>query len=165
MAINQNRKTYDFNSVGQTSAKYRKDWKDPAANFPIGIRTPLRFGYGNDGVFKMSTDLATQVRDNFRNMIATNWGERLMLNDFGGNLAELAFEMGNEEGDLEAIARVQATIDKYMPFIKPSTFEPFNEASEIDTTGLTKIGVRISYTIEGLGTDLYQDEIIIYSAG
>ena len=165
MAINQDRKTYNFNSVGQTSAKYKKEFRNPTENFPIGIRTPLQLGYGNDGVFKMSTDLATQVRDNFRNMISTNWGERLMLNDFGANLEELAFEMGTEEGDLEAVARIQATINKYMPFINPTTFESFNEASEISEGGLAKIGVRVTYTIEGLGQDLYQDEIIIYSAG
>ena len=165
MAINQDRKTYDFNSVGQTSAKFKKQFREPTENFPIGIRTPLRLGYGNDGIFKMSTDLSIQVRDNFRNMISTNWGERLMLNDFGANLMELAFEMGSEEADLEAVARIHATVKKYMPFINLTTFEPFNEPSEIAEGGLAKIGVRITYTITGFGPDQYQDEIIIYSAG
>ena len=161
----QSRKLYDFSSVGQTTSKFKSEFNNPAADFPIGILTPLRFGYENDGIFKMSKDLITQVRDNFRNMLATNWGDRLMLYDFGANLSELSFEMGNESGDMEAIVRIKNSIDKYMPFIIPQTFESFSEASQTPNAGVEKVGIRITYSISNLSSENFVDEVIIYSAG
>jgi hypothetical protein len=161
----QSRKLYDFSSVGQTTSKFKSEFDNPVADFPIGILTPLRLGYENDGIFKMSKDLITQVRDNFKNMLATNWGDRLMLYDFGANLSELSFEMGNESGDMEAIVRIKNSIDKYMPFIIPQTFETFSEASQTPSEGVGKVGIRITYSISNLSSENFVDEVIIYSAG
>lgn len=161
----QDKKVYDFASVGETTQVYKNKFSDPTEDFPVGIVTPLQLGYGNDGLFRMSKDVVTQVRDNFRNMLSTNWGERLMLYDFGANLAEMAFELGSEGSDLEAVTRIKRTIDKYMPFITPLTFESFSEPLEYPGGGLAKIGIRVSYSVEKLGPDKFIEEVIIYTAG
>ena len=163
---NQNRKTYDFNSVGQTSISARSSFVTTESEVsPIGIVTPLQLGRGSDGLFRMSKDLVTQVRDNFRNMLSTNWGERLMLHDFGANLTELAFELGSDTADLEAVMRIKATTEKYMPFIRLETFESFTEDSPYGTTGLALVGIRVTYTVHSISEQQFAEEVIIYSAG
>lgn len=164
MAV-QDRKIYDFSSVGTTEVEFRQSIINTRLNLPIGIVTPLRLGYGNAGLLKMNTNVTKQVRDNFRNMLATNWGDRLILYDFGANLKELAFELTNESVELEAISRIRRCVDKYMPFITLHTFQSFNVPSLTDPNGVAKIGVRISYSIKRLGHEVFQDEVIIYAVG
>lgn len=160
----QDAKIYDFASVGETTVNIQKQYQSAEADvFPIGIMTPIQMGYGNAGLFKMSTNLLHQIRDNFRNMLSTNWGDRLMLYDFGANLEELTFELGNSNTDTEAIARIRRTTEKYMPFVRLVTFQPFDEPLE-HNTGMAKIGVRITYQVEGF-SDMLIEEIILYSAG
>ena len=162
---NREAKTYDFVSAGQSDTSFKKQFSKPIEDQrPIGILTPITFGHSNDGLFKMSKNLRDQIRDNFRNMLSTNWGDRLMLYDFGANLAELAFEMGNEAGDLEAIARIKKTTEKYMPFIVLETFKSFN-GPVADNSGMSKIGVTVTYSVNRFPGDKFMEEVVIYSGG
>ena len=162
--MGQNRKTYDFASVGELETDFKDRLVETTAGFPIGIKTPIELGYGNVGPFKMHTDLALQIRDNFRNMLQTNHGDRVMLPDFGANLEELAFELSSEEGDTMAINRIRKSTEKYMPFVKLLTFESIKEAPE-GSSGVASVGVRVVYSVPTIGTDQYGVEVIIYSAG
>ena len=162
--MSQNRKTYDFASVGETQVEFQNRLVDPALNLPIGIKTPLELSYGSSGPFKMRTDLGKQIRDNFLNMLSTNYGDRLMLTDFGANLEELAFELGSEGGDLQAVARIKRTTQKYMPFINLDTFEPITEKDGSGST-LAKVGVRVTYSVPSIDLRNQVVEVIIYSGG
>lgn len=112
-------------------------------------------------LFAMHTDLGRQIADNFRNMIATNHGERMGLHDFGGNLLELAFELTTESADVAAVRRIKATTEKYMPFIQLETFEPFRE--EPLPQYLAKSGVRIIYSVPSLNLTKQAIEVVIYA--
>ena len=161
----QDRKVYDFASVGTTVTQFTHQTVDKQRGIPIGIATPVQLGYGNAGLLKMSQSLVSQVKDNFRNMLATNWGDRLVLYDFGANLEELAFELSSENVELEAVARIKRTTEKYMPFITLHTFQSFNEPSMLAKGGLAKIGVRVTYSIKNFGAQIHTDEVIIHAAG
>lgn len=166
MTVIQDRKVYDFSSVGTKVLDFQKNVLDRIDPRPIGILTPVALGYGESGLLRMSMDVTQQVRDNFRNMVSTNWGDRLILYDFGANLEELAFELTNENVEMEAVARIKRTTEKYMPFITLHTFQSFNEPSKLSAGGgLANIGVRITYSIKNLGQTTYTDEVIIHSAG
>jgi phage baseplate assembly protein W len=165
MATIQDRKVYDFSSVGTKTIDFRKNVLERSNPRPIGILTPISLGYGQSGLLKMSRDLVTQVRDNFRNMLSTNWGDRLVLYDFGANLEELAFELTSEGVELEAIARIKRTTEKYMPFITLHTYQTFNEPSKMQRGGMANVGVRVTYSIQNFGPTTYTDEVIIHCAG
>lgn len=160
---NQERKVYSFKSVGETKPERDKRAQDRTLDLPIGIKTPMRLSAGNFALFDMHTDLASQIRDNFRNMVATNHGERLSIYDFGGNLLPLAFELGADDVDSQAIRRITATTEKYMPFISLETFEPFRENSE--DGNLAKIGVRVTYSIPSIQVTNQAVEALIYAVG
>jgi len=129
----------DFKSVGERSSASKFQ---PIANeTPIGIKTPLRFGNKNDGIFAMHFNIADQIQDNFRNLLLTNHGDRLGRYDFGANIKELCFEHNHDTFDAEAILRIRDAVNKYMPFIEPATFE------SKPTAGLNGIIERVDITI------------------
>jgi phage baseplate assembly protein W len=148
------RKVYNFSSVGQLESKVR-DVQSVVSPNPIGISTPIRFGTSEKGTFDMHIDLAKQIRDNFRNMIATNHGERLIYQDFGANLKSLVFELGTEEADNIALQRIVKTTSKYMPFVTLNTFEPVSLGS--DGYGNARTKVVINYSVPSL---FLKDQVI-----
>lgn len=162
----QVRKKYDFSSVGELKEdldKTRSQRSKDSEQRPIGIKLPLSFGDSSDGLLSMHYDIDSALSDNFRNMIMTNHGERLGLYDFGANLAELAFELGTDEFDSEAIRRIRRTTEKYMPFIQLLTFEPLVDRNDIKE--VAKVGVRITYRVSALSQKDRVIEALVYTAG
>jgi len=161
--VAQVRKTYDFKSVGQTQAAYDENVDDTAAVVPIGIRTPISFADGKSSMFGMSYNLEDQIRDNIRNLLATNSGERLMMGDLGANLLGLALELTSEDTDIVAAQRISATVEKYMPYVTLEDFEPSIEKSEDDN--VIQSQVRIKYSVPSLGLTDQFVVVIIFTAG
>ena len=156
-------KKYSFQSVGELDVDLRaREAIAEIEKLPIGIKTPMELGR-DDSFLKMHKNYPDSIADNFRNMIMTNWGERLGHYDFGGNLTELAFEIGNETGDAKAMARISATTKKYMPFITLVDFEPYIEKNDGNSMG--KIGIRVAYTVPQLDNKKRAIEVLIYAAG
>ena len=161
----RNRKVYSFKSVGEDAAERRKfrDEQIAARNkTAFGIKTPLQLANAGTEFLKMNYSMADQVSDNFRNLILTNYGERLGLPDFGANLMELAFELQSEDGQKEAIERISRAAGKYMPYLVPNTFEAL--VDHFDNETVAKVGVRISYSIPKLQVRNRILEVIIYTA-
>ncbi len=159
----QERRVYSFSSVGETESDFNDRFRDPNEDVPIGIKTPMELCTNAGSLFEMHTEILKVVRDNFRNMLATNHGERFMLNDFGANLLPLAFELGSETIDAQALRNITATTQKYMPYIMLETFEPLRFNS--DSGDLAQIGIRVGFSIPALGVTDQAIETIIYAVG
>ena len=99
-------------------------------------------------MFKMSVDLEDQIRDNLRNLISTNHGERLMLNDFGANLKELAYDLTSEDVISEALSRISIAVSKYMPFVELENLEVDIVRSDDGDSVLNKI--KITYSVPSI---------------
>jgi phage baseplate assembly protein W len=156
------RKVYNFSSVGELDSA-RREVQSVVSPNPIGISTPVRFGTSEKGTFDMHVDLAKQIRDNFRNMIATNHGERLVYQDFGANLKSLVFELGTEQADSLALQRISNTTRKYMPFVTLNTFEPVQLGG--DGFGNAKTKVVITYSVPSLFLTDQSVEVIFTYGG
>lgn len=161
--MSQETKVYDFASVGQTLDQYKESLVSLAPNKPIGIATPIRMSSANSSLLQMHTNLGLQIKDNLRNMLATNHGERLMLGDYGGNLLPLAYELGTESADTAAVARISATVNKYMPYVSLITFEPIRETS-LDGA-LARVGVRVQFNVPSLSIGEQTVEAMVLSVG
>ena len=160
-----NVKVYDFTSVGELTADFEKRRKRDAHERQtiVGIKTPVQFSNKDTAIFKMNTTLLDQIKDNFRNLLQTNHGERLGHYDFGANLLELCFELGDESTDTEAMSRIIRTTQKFMPFVVLRSFAPFNE--RVDNEHTAKIGIRLTYDIPALRSVENQIEVLLYIAG
>lgn len=153
-----------FKSVGKTVDILRKESSVSGSISPIGFKTPLNFGNSSEGVFAMHMSLADQLHDNLRNLILTNWGERVALYDFGANLRELVTEFTTSENfDTDAISRIATAISKWMPFVQPQDFVSFTDKENNKNTAIIRI--RITYDIPLLNIAGKSLEVTLYAIG
>lgn len=153
-----------FKSVGKSLVSTQAEATATRVITPIGIKTPLRFG--NTALFEMHTDLFDQIRDNLRNLIMTNWGERLGLYDFGGNLTELAAErLAREDYDQEVAFRIKAAVDKWMPYVYLQEMLPLDLADDpVRQSPVPHLTVRsylVSYEVPSINSNKQSLEIIV----
>lgn len=131
---------------------------------PIGIVTPLRVGQKNDGIFAMHTSLEDCIHDNFRNLMQTNYGERVGLYDFGANLRELSLELSRDVFENEAAARIKRSVTKYMPFINLRTLET-NIDHSASNSHLGSVLFKITYDVPNRNILGKRLDVIIWVAG
>jgi phage baseplate assembly protein W len=161
--MSNNRKVYSFKSVGQKQNDFDEQQIDVIRQTPVGILTPISFAQSGGTLFSMSFDVATQIKDNLKNLILTNRGERLMMTDLGANLQSLVYEYGNEDVVNQVILNISNTVKKYMPFVELQDFESRVENSiNGNTIGVT---VRVTYSVPSIGVTNQAVEAVIYTAG
>jgi phage baseplate assembly protein W len=86
----------------------------------IGITLPIT--NGNTGMFAQSTSSFGQVKSNFKNLILTKKGERLMQPQFGTDLYRILFEnITDNTLDNARLTVVEAT-ERWMPFLEVVEF-------------------------------------------
>lgn len=151
-----------FKSVG-TTRKERQENALDSTSLPIGIKTPLQPG-GDEGIFKMNYNLPDQIHDNIRNLLLTNWGERLGLYDFGANLRPLLSEYVSQDSfDAQAVERISAAVSRWMPYVSLENF-----LSEVDRNANTSSGgtavvrLTITYSIPTLNVVNRALEVTMY---
>lgn len=161
MATRQDRKQYSFKSVGDLTENVIEE-RYNATPTPVGIKTPLQLGNGTN-IYKMHYSLQDQIRDNLRNLILTNKGERLARPDFGANLLELVTELGSENADQKAMIRIKNTARKYLPFVTLVGFA--TEVDHFDNKDVAKVNLFITYTIPRISNKQHGLKITLYNAG
>jgi len=130
---------------------------------PIGIKTPLRKATKQGQLFDQHFDIESDVIDNFKNMLMTNYGERLMYPDFGANLISLLNErVSSDEWDQQASRLITNTVQKYMPQISLGGITTKIMQSKND--GFSHLNLIVLFSIPRLGIQNRQLEINITSA-
>ena len=161
-----NSRTFKFKSVGETIEEYGQTRRQGiSARPPIGIKTPLAIDYDFGNLFEMHYDKASLIKDNFKNLILTNHGERVGMYDFGANLQELVMELGSDNADSEAMKRITTATKKYMPFITLHNFETFNTPRDGSSGGTAMNGIRITYSAPVAGINQQAMEVVLYMGG
>lgn len=155
--------TFNFKSSGITAEKVRDQDTRPYVPKQIGIKTPVRFDDQGPEFVAVHESIKDQLHDNLINLILTNHGERLGLPDFGANLMELCFELQTQQGNDEAIKRINAAVTKYMPYVIPKKFQPVVE--NFNNKEVAKVGMKMTYDIPRLGVQDRGLEVLLYVAG
>lgn len=152
--------TISFKSVGRTADVMIAETPS-VTTLPIGIKTPLQLGRRGEGIFAMHFDLGEQIKDNLRNLLLTNKGERLCLWDFGANLRELTTEFASgDEFDNEATRRIKEAVNRWMPYVTLVSYVPTTENTQNVKTGI--ISFKITYDVPTLGLRDQALEISLY---
>ena len=152
--------TYSFKSVGKTKLQRESEQLEQTL-IPYGIKTPLTLGSNGEGIFSMNFNIADQLADNLRNLLLTNWGERLGQYYFGANLRPLVTEFSSQvDFDNKAINRIKIAVERWLPFITLDTFESTIDRLENKNTAVVKI--KINYTVPALVDDKRAIEIVLY---
>lgn len=135
-----------FKSVGKTKEDVVAEslTKSPT---PIGIKTPIQLG--TEHIFAVNYSLADQVHDNFRNLVLTNWGERLGLYNFGANLRPLTTEfVSQDDFDGSVMERVSTATQRWMPYISLESYESSVDRHNNKNTAIIKL--TIVYSVQAL---------------
>ena len=151
--------SYSFKSSGKTREQTAEE-TTAVSRTPFGIKTPLSLGSG-EGILSMNYELSDQFADNLRNLLLTNWGERLGLYNFGANLKPLTSEFVSQDSfDTEAINRIRDAVQKWMPFIDLEDFSSTVDRNENKNTAIIK--VTITYNIPALEVTKKSLQITLY---
>ncbi len=136
---------------------------------PIGIKTPLEAGNDDTELFKMNTDPTVQIADNLKNLILTNFGERLGRYSIGCNFKSILFERNSRNSsEYEQIAteNLKEQVRKFLPLvaIEQVDFTPEEKMFE-DKSSLAKVVVKIKFSIPKLRSQNNTIEVVLYNGG
>lgn len=127
-----------------------KNQQIDARLIPIGIKTPVRFGQKKSKLFEMNEDPIEQIKDNLKNLIQTNQGERLGRFTFGCNLRSLLFERVGLDEDFNRVAteHIQKQVNLYIPAIQIDNIEySVFKKDKYDNRTIAEIIISILFSI------------------
>lgn len=135
---------FTFKSVGTTQTQAKQNQITTSA-LPVGIVTPPR--EAPDGsLIQVTYSLSDQIRYNLRDLLMTNWGERLGLYDFGANLRPICADYQTQDDfDNAAMDRIRSAITKWMPYVELEDY--ISQIEDKPKTGLAYVTKRIKITI------------------
>lgn len=144
---------------------------------PLGIKTPVEFGSNEDSLFKMHFNPGDQIKDNLRNLILTNFGERLGKAQIGANLKDISFDLtAIDQYESEVSQRIRETVNNFMPVVEIRDISTqdvtntrigennFNSALA-RSSGLALIVIRIKYDISRVKIFNQVLEVLTYVGG
>ena len=114
----------------------------------ISAKLPLHFD-GHSGKYKLNTTYREVVKQNFKNMILTSPGEKIMDPFFGAGIRSLLFEMDHESLRSEIVSRIQEQINMYMNYITITEIT-FSSPSTTMGTAPGTLSINLSYTVPSL---------------
>ena len=97
------------------------------------------------GAYKLNTTFKDMVRQNFKNLLLTNRGERVMDINFGVGIRSYLFEPKTASTMGDIAKRIQKQTKKYLPFIAINSID--FAGSDGDSNIL---GIQVTYTITPL---------------
>jgi len=128
---------------------------------PAGIVTPITFNDNDDGIIKTRFSASDQIKDNFRNLVLTNKGERLGRYDYGCDLRKMVTELNSfEEFEQEIMKNILNSTKRYMPMIDLDSFN--SEYNDDTTSELKNIKITIIYNIPLLGLSNEKLDVTLY---
>jgi len=111
----------------------------------ISVRLPLVYNT-KDGPFQLTKTIQEAVKQNFKNLILTNKGERLMDPEFGVGISSFLFENFTLATQHNIRSESVQQIIKYMPFIEIQDFIVAESK-----TNPNQFYIYIKYSISSLG--------------
>jgi|TARA_R110000796_G_scaffold191829_4_gene308541 phage baseplate assembly protein W len=111
----------------------------------ISVKLPLSYD-SEDGPYRLTKNLKENVQQNFKNLMLTNPGERVMLPNFGAGIRQLLFEPISEDLFSKVRSRIFNQVRTYMPFVNIEDVF-INTMSERQDFGPNEVQISIVYNI------------------
>ena len=119
--------------------------EDNDENIFIGIDLPFRRSDGKEGYFASTTTTIEAVKNNIRNLVRTNKGERLMQPQLGLNLRNYLFEQFTDELVLSIQNDIVDVFKLWLPFVEIRDIQI--NMDENDSIGKNKMNINIVFNI------------------
>lgn len=154
---------FTFKHVGKTlqGAQPAPTVTQEAQNIAVGIKTPLSLG--TNEILTVNYDLIDQISDNIRNLVQTNWGERLAIYEYGANLNPLLSELVSQDDfDSQAMQRISKAISDWMPYVQLNTFTSTVQYSQ-NGGGMSARVINLTYDVPSINVENKGLEIALYA--
>ena len=120
---------------------------DNDTNVKVGIDLPIRRGDDLDGFFATTSTTIEAVKNNIRNLLQTNEGERLFQPDLGVGLRKLLFEHITDENLIGVQDSILDKMEFWLPFVEVRDIQVLSRDNTTDV-GVNEIRVKILFNIK-----------------
>lgn len=111
----------------------------------FGLSPLLPLSFSKEGPYNLIVELSGLVKQNFKNLILTEPGERIMDADFGVGLKQYLFENKTNSLQQEIIENINNQKARYMPYVNIDDIQFENDDNEPNY-----LGISIYYSIPSL---------------
>jgi|TARA_A100001391_G_scaffold170214_2_gene131172 phage baseplate assembly protein W len=112
----------------------------------IGLDLPIHKSNGPEGFFASTSTTIEAVKNNIRNLINTQQGERLMQPRLGLNLRELLFEQIEEDTRRQIEADIVDKFSFWLPFVQIQEID-IRTTDEDSSVSVNTIKINIVFSI------------------
>ena len=120
---------------------------DNDTNVKVGIDLPIRRGDNLDGFFASTSTTIEAVKNNIRNLLQTNEGERFFQPNLGVNLRRLLFEHITNENLIGVQDSILDKLQVWLPFVEVRNIEVLSRDDD-SSIGMNEIRVKILFNIK-----------------
>ena len=120
------------------------DIKDEIQKNFLGLKLPLELSEGSEGYFESTLLTLDAAKENIKNLLYTNRGERLMYPKFGSNLRSFLFDQIDEDIEMVIEEDIVSTIEKWLPYVNISDIEVQTGFSNVSLTNTIKIKLMVA---------------------
>ena len=121
--------------------------QDNDTNVKVGIDLPIRRDDIKDGFFATTSTTIEAVKNNIRNLLQTNEGERFFQPKLGMNLRRLLFEHIKNENLIGIQDSILDKLSVWLPFVEVRDIQVETSDSNI-VVGASEIRVKILFNIK-----------------
>jgi len=121
--------------------------EDNDTNIKVGIDLPIRRDDASGGYFASTSTTIEAVKNNIRNLLQTNEGERFFQPNLGLNLRRLLFEQITQENLINIQNAIMDKFDFWLPFVEVRDIQVFTK-DENSNIGVNEIRVKILFNIK-----------------
>jgi len=121
--------------------------EDNDTKVKIGIDLPIRRSSDVDGFFATTSTTIEAVKNNIRNLLQTNEGERFFQPNLGLNLRAILFEHINDENLIGVQDSILDKMNFWLPFVEVRDIQVLSRDNTTDI-GANEIRVKILFNIK-----------------
>ena len=123
----------------------------------IGLspKLPLQLDQGV-GSYQLNKTYLEMIKQNFKNLLLTNPGERIMDTRFGVGLSTFLFEQKSDDIKSQIASRINRQVTLYMPFISINQIIFPEELGDVPVDP-NSLDMRIEYSVPSIGLSDFVD--------
>ncbi|MEO5367128.1 MAG: GPW/gp25 family protein [Magnetococcus sp. WYHC-3] len=122
----------------------------------LSVKLPLSID-PDDGPYSLNKTYVDLVKQNLKNLILTNPGERMMDINFGVGLRNYLFENNGEDTYTDIKEKISEQVGKYMPFLELDEILVYAPEDDVRTAG-NIVYIKVGYKIVPLNI---QDILVV----
>ena len=123
--------------------------EDNDSNIFIGIDLPIRKSDGIEGYFASTSTTIEAVKNNIRNLLNTEQGERFFQPNLGLNLKTFLYENITDESTAAIENSILDILELWLPFVEVRNIEiKTNPITNDQTVGANTLSIKIIFNIK-----------------